>query len=170
VYAYFNVTDSVKDDMGYPWDHDEFPAADSVKYNYAYMNSTYVKDATEVPQLLKDSMKNGSTMIYVRCEQEDENYIYQIVDAIDQHTNNGNINVNNTIYDDDGEAVISIEYFNWNEDDNYSYEPLEPDDEMYDAINEEMQKVFGYDLSDYTYIYENWGDNGTVEETSVSRE
>jgi hypothetical protein len=41
---------------------------------------------------------------------------------------------------------------------------------MYDAINEEMQKVFGYDLSDYTYIYENWGDNGTIGETSVSRE
>jgi hypothetical protein len=169
MYSYFNVTDAVKDDMGYPWDHDEFPAADSVKYNYAYMNSTYVKDATEVPQLFKDSMKDGSTMIYVRCEQEDENYIYQIVDVVNQHMNNGSMNVNNTIYDDDGEAVISIEYFNWDEDDNYSYEPLEPDNEMYDAINEEMQKVFGYDLSDAGYDYGNYY-NGTEGETSISIE
>jgi Uncharacterized protein involved in cytokinesis, contains TGc (transglutaminase/protease-like) domain len=62
-YNYFNVPDSVKDDGSYPWNHDEIPAADGVKYCYVYHNAGNLADVYAVPKYVKQQIKKGSTLI-----------------------------------------------------------------------------------------------------------
>ena len=62
-YNYFNVPDSVKDDGAYPWNHDEIPAADGVKYCYVYHNAGNLADVYAVPKYVKQQIKKGSTLI-----------------------------------------------------------------------------------------------------------
>lgn len=153
MYTWFNVTDSAKEDAGYPWDHEEFPAADATKYNYAYMNAKELEDITEAPQMLMDRMKDGSGMLYLLCAAEEADYIYQIVDTVNSHLIDAYMDTANVSYDDEGNALVSITYEEWESAD--PEEPLDPDvetdTELYEKINEAMQQVFGYGLGGSSY-------------------
>lgn len=148
MYTYFNVTDSVKEGMGYPWNPDDFPEANATKYNYAYMNAVDVADVTGIPQAIKDCMKKGSGMIYLKCPEENAYYAYTIVNTIAEHLDNGYMELTNIVYGDDGDGLVSIEYRLWDEDDPVEPEYPDPvDDEIYEKINEAMKDAFGYELS-----------------------
>ncbi len=58
-YSYFNVPDSVKDDGSYPWDHEEIPAADGVKYCYLARNAGNLKDLYAVPDYVREQLDDG---------------------------------------------------------------------------------------------------------------
>lgn len=152
MYAYFNVTDAVKEGMGYPWDPDEFPEANATKYNYAYMNAVKVADITKVPQLLKEQMEEGSGMIWLMCSEDDAYYISEIVNVISNHLYNGYMELADISNTEDGSVLVSIAYYCW--DDEEPDDPKLPDiidKEIYQKINEAMQKAFGYDLSSTDY-------------------
>lgn len=152
MYTYFNVTDSVKEEMGYPWDHDEFPEADATKYNYAYMNAINIADAADMPKTIRDCMEKGSGMIYLKCADTDAYYAYVIVKTIADHLDNGYMEVASIIYGDDGDALVSIEYHIWDDEKpEYPDEPDLGDEELYKKINEAMKDVFGYELSPKEY-------------------
>ena len=71
-YAQFNVTDAVKDNAGYPWDHDEFPKAESVKYNYAVQNAVKIDDVSDTAALLAKAIADKKTGIFFKLKLSDE--------------------------------------------------------------------------------------------------
>ncbi|MGN0375506.1 MAG: transglutaminase domain-containing protein [Butyrivibrio sp.] len=78
-YEYFNVPDSFKENDGFPWDRDEFPVADSMKYTYITKDAIEIQSIEEVPQLIKnalDEKKNNLTL-------KSESYIPQIENVVD---------------------------------------------------------------------------------------
>lgn len=58
-YAYFNVPDSFKLGGGYPWDTEEFPAAEGFKYCYCLNNAVEAESKEEVVRLIKDMLDDG---------------------------------------------------------------------------------------------------------------
>lgn len=168
MYAYFNVTDAVKEGMGYPWDHDEFPEANATAYNYAYMNASEAGDVTDIPQLIKGQMEKGSTMIYLKCAEDDAYYIYSIVSAINDHLYNGYMDVISSVYGDDGDALVSIEYYIWDDEEpEYPEKPEFGDEETYEKLNEAMQDAFGYELGSTGYDDDIW--NSAAYETYTAQ-
>lgn len=62
-YTYFNVPDSVKDDGSYPWNHEEIPAADGIKYCYLADHAGDLKDIYDIPEYVKKQLDEGSRKI-----------------------------------------------------------------------------------------------------------
>lgn len=69
-YEYFNVPDSFKIDDGYPWDRDEFPVADSMKYSYIVQDAILVETTGEIPQLIRDGLDNNLRKLVLKSEGE----------------------------------------------------------------------------------------------------
>lgn len=67
-YAYFNVPDSFKLDGGYPWDTEEFPAAEGFKYCYCLNNAVEVSGKDEIVQLVRESFENRGGNICVKSK------------------------------------------------------------------------------------------------------
>lgn len=68
-YEYFNVPDCFKEDGGFPWDRDEFPVADSIKYTYILQDAKEIKSITELPQLIKDAFDEKAVTLVVKSEE-----------------------------------------------------------------------------------------------------
>lgn len=64
-YNYFNVPDSVKDNGDYPWDNNEIPAANGIKYCYVYNNAITIKDLYDLPKEIKKAIESGKTSLNV---------------------------------------------------------------------------------------------------------
>lgn len=79
-YAYFNVPDSFKIDGGYPWDRDEFPAADGYKYCYCYNNAVEVKNLDDIERLVKDAVGSGGGSVYIKSKE----YIAGVENIVDK--------------------------------------------------------------------------------------
>ena len=85
MYSCFNVTDAAKDNGGYPWDHDEFPACTATKYNYVLMNAQKVEDVYELPKLLKKAIEDDESVLYLTfiVPEGAEPYLYYSqIDAV----------------------------------------------------------------------------------------
>ena len=70
-YAAFNVTDEAKESAGYPWDHDEFPAATSVKYSFAAMNATKVDSFYDTAKLFSKALNDKKTYCFFKLKLTD---------------------------------------------------------------------------------------------------
>lgn len=70
-YSHLNLTDAAKEDAGYPWDHDEFPAATSVKYSYAAMNAKEVDTFYDTAELFKKAISKKQTSSYFKLKLSD---------------------------------------------------------------------------------------------------
>jgi hypothetical protein len=72
-YSHFNMTDSIWG-QDQNWDHDFFPAANSLKYNYSYMNRKTVDSVYDIPAALREAMdaQMGSVMIEFKEEITEE--------------------------------------------------------------------------------------------------
>ena len=72
-YSQFNVTDEVKENGGYPWNHDEFPAATSVKYSFAAMNAKKVNSFYDTAELFSKAINDKKPYSYFKLKlTEDE--------------------------------------------------------------------------------------------------
>ena len=80
-YAHFNMTDSMWG-QEQNWDHDYFPAANSLKYNMAYQNKKTADSVYDLPKVLRAAMDEqlGSVMIAFKEDIDDEDA--QIASAI----------------------------------------------------------------------------------------
>lgn len=81
-YDYFNVPDSFKEYDGYPWNRDEFPEANSLKYTYVAQNATKIESIDEVPQLIKDAIDNKQTTVAIMTETPMYDTLDRIVSTI----------------------------------------------------------------------------------------
>ncbi|MCM1308695.1 MAG: hypothetical protein NC223_08865 [Butyrivibrio sp.] len=79
-YAYFNVPDSFKLDGGYPWDRDEFPAAEGFKYCYCFNNAAEAESLDGIMQLIQDTLDNGGGTVLVKSKS----YISGVENAVER--------------------------------------------------------------------------------------
>lgn len=84
-YAYFNVPDSFKVDGGYPWNRDEFPAAEGYKYCYCYNNAVEVNNLDDIKQLTNDAVNNGGGSIYIKSKEYIEG-VENVIEEISQNS------------------------------------------------------------------------------------
>lgn len=70
-YSAFNVTDEAKEQASYPWDHDEFPAANSVKYSFAAMNAKKVDSFYDTAALFQKAIKDKKQFSFFKLKLSD---------------------------------------------------------------------------------------------------
>lgn len=99
MYTKLNVTDEIKEQDSYPWDHDEFPKADSMKANYVVQKAKKLDSVYDSADMFKKAIDKKKTACYFKLPLEDNgtkdkayrsfyNYIfseisYQISDGYD---------------------------------------------------------------------------------------
>lgn len=110
LYECFNVTDEIKDDGSYPWDHDEFPACEGTKYNYALQNAEECDSIYKMPELLKKSAKDSAPM-YIKLPVPDGTDAKDYGEQLEVILNSliyeeGYIYVTSPIVCDDGKSVV----------------------------------------------------------------
>lgn len=156
-YAHFNVTDSI---LGQEqnWDHDYFPAANSLKYNMAYQNKKTVDSAYDLPKVLREAMneKMGSVMIAFKEKVDDKTaaVVSAVATSIDNTLMNGNykdmpysLGTYNWIQDENGNYLYSIAFSDYNSD--ASAQNL--DEKQQAKVDEAVRKAFE-GLTPYTGI------------------
>ncbi len=133
-YDYFNVPDSFKEDGGYPWDRNEFPEANSLKYTYIVKNAVKFEKLEDVPQLVKDAIDNNQSSLILMSD-EDMYQIEMVIDSISERlSNNIWVYVSNMAETEDGYVYI-IGIYNEEFDYDYDYdEDLEGIDSIIDEI------------------------------------
>ncbi len=67
-YSSFNVPDSIKDDGGWPWDHELIPAANGTKYSYIYMSAISLDDIYDIPMALKQKSESETGDLYFKLK------------------------------------------------------------------------------------------------------
>lgn len=123
-YAHFNMTDAMWGQQQ-NWDHNYFPAANSLKYNMAYQNKKTVDSVYDIPKVLREAMdeKLGSVMIAFKEDigEEEAQIARAIANSIDSMLMSGN-------YKD---MPYALGGYNWVQD---------PEDDKY---------LFSVSMSDY---------------------
>ncbi len=138
-YAYFNVTDSVKDNDGYPWDKDEFPAANGTKYNYAMNNAVEAANTEDIAVLIKECIDNGGGSLFIKSGIEMED-IEMVLSAVESRYSDNSVYtwINYSIEVEDyylySVAVIIENY----DDEGWNY----IDDDEYQNLQELLDGVF----------------------------
>ena len=69
-YANFNLDDTMMANAQ-EWDKEYFPAATSLKYNYAFMNSKELEDVFKLPKMIKKAIDSEKTQIAVQIKGEE---------------------------------------------------------------------------------------------------
>ena len=67
-YSQFNVTDAVKENGGYPWNHDEFPTADSIKYSFVVQNAQKIDDFSDTAALFSKAIADKKDYCYFKLK------------------------------------------------------------------------------------------------------
>jgi hypothetical protein len=181
-YAHFNMTDAIWG-QEQNWDHDYFPAANSLKYNMAYQNRKTVKTVYDIPSALREAMdeKLGSVMIAFEQEITDEEASiasYAASNVDDQLMSNS--------YEDMPYALMGYSWVQDPEDDSYlfnvsfgSYNSTDQDttltEKQQEKVQEKVQKAFedltpsqmsGYMTMEGETVGEEYG--ATTEEEYIS--
>lgn len=148
-YAHFNMTDSMWG-QEQNWDHDFFPAANSLKYNMAYQNKVTVDDVYDIPKALRKAMedKKGAIMIAFNKEIKESNaeIANAIASSISDLLMNGNykdmpnmLNSYNWVKDPDGDNYLfNVSMGSYNTNDNTQ----NLSDKELEKVNKAVQKAF----------------------------
>ena len=147
-YDYFNVPDGFKLDDGYPWDTDEFPAADSIKYSYFVQNAIEINTADEVPQLIKDAFDEKKINLVLKSNEELTS-VERIIDEISLRLPDTQWVYLNNIAEHDGTYYYIIEVYDesyfedmWEEEWEEEWEEDLEDGELSDDILGAIDELF----------------------------
>lgn len=147
VYAYFNVPDSVKQNSGYPWNAEDFPAATATKYSMAVQDCHTLKDLYELPEAIFDAYRAGENHVFVKTEDFSA-VDYQIIDQIScafgwvlQSNEYAYCYLSQTYNLEDGSVIYNISI------EQGTNEPVTPEESAYDydKMQEIICEVFGVD-------------------------
>lgn len=137
-YTYFNVTDTVKQNAGYPWDASEFPAATATKYCMAVMENTELKDVYALPQAIRTAVDEEKSSLYVSF-QDYSSIDYSMLDQIGAYIGGGYLILGQSYPTEDGTVIYNIRieppYAEPVEDDSCSYD--------YDKMQKAIEETFG---------------------------
>lgn len=70
-YANFNMNDEMAS-QGHDWDHEFFPAATGMKYNYAVQNKQDCADIYDVPSIMRTALDEQNGLVAIGFETIDE--------------------------------------------------------------------------------------------------
>ncbi len=148
-YDFFNVPDEVKEESGYPWNPEEFPAADSYEYCYFVKESKEADSAKALPKLMKelvDANPARGTLNLSLPEEELEAALYVVENISSLYKGEFTyMELANTAFLND-RVYVRVTYSDARfEDDPDS--PVGPENVDYDDLNAEIEKYF----SDYGY-------------------
>lgn len=164
-YGHFNMTDSMWG-QEQNWDHDFFPAANSLKYNMAYMKKKTIDTVYDIPQALRKAMdeKLGSVMIAFKEKIDDDKA--QIANAAVSAVSDMLMNNN---YKDVPYAILNYSWVKDPETDEYLYSitfsGYNSTQNMQNLSEEQMQKIndaVSKALEGLKSMYDS-GDNGMTD-------
>ena len=173
-YAHFNMTDSMWG-QEQNWDHDFFPAANSLKYNMAYQNKETVDDIYDIPKALRKAMndKKGAIMIAFNKEikESDAEIANAIASSISDLLMNGNykdmpyaLNSYNWVKDPDGDNYLfNVSMGSYNTIDNAQ----NLSDKELEKVNTAVQKAFDGLTPADGGMYDGESDNVTTSTTDI---
>lgn len=173
-YAHFNMTDSMWG-QEQNWDHDFFPAANSLKYNMAYQNKVTVDDVYDIPKALRKAMedKKGAIMIAFNKEikESDAEIANAIASSISDLLMNGNykdvpnmLNSYNWVKDPDGDNYLfNVSMGSYNTNDNTQ----NLSDKELEKVNKAVQKAFDGLTPADGGMYDGGSDNVTTSTTDI---
>ena len=173
-YAHFNMTDSMWG-QEQNWDHDFFPAANSLKYNMAYQNKETVDDIYDIPKALRKAMndKKGAIMIAFNKEikESDAEIANAIASSISDLLMNGNykdmpyaLNSYNWVKDPDGDNYLfNVSMGSYNSIDNTQ----NLSDKELEKVNKAVQKAFDGLTPADGGMYDGGSDNVTTSTTDI---
>lgn len=136
-YSYFNVPDSVKQNSGYPWNAEDFPAADATKYCYALQNAVELADLYELPKAVKDGVDAQKGCIFVSFA-DGSVLDYNVTDMISPYVEGYYVYAGNTYSFADGTILYSVTLDKTVD----SVTPEEPPYD-YDKMQKKIEEVFG---------------------------
>lgn len=150
LYSNFNVTDQVKEAVGYPWDIEDFHECTATKYNYVMMNAEELKDIYKLPGAIKEHLGQGTTAMYVTLPvpelADPENFGWQANAVIDSlQSDRYYFSSGEPVFSEDMDKVtLSVAIYDNEEEDGGWYEE---DDPGYSGIDiDKLQKAFEDDL------------------------
>lgn len=173
-YAHFNMTDSMWG-QEQNWDHDFFPAANSLKYNMAYQNKETVDDVYDIPKALRKAMndKKGAIMIAFNKEikESDAEIANAIASSISELLMNGYykdmpsaLNSYNWVKDPDGDNYLfNVSMGTYNTTDNAQ----NLSDKELEKVNKAVQKAFDGLTPADGGMYDGGSDNVTTSTTDI---
>lgn len=173
-YAHFNMTDSMWG-QEQNWDHDFFPAANSLKYNMAYQNKETVDDIYDIPKALRKAMndKKGAIMIAFNKEikESDAEIANAIASSISELLMNGYykdmpsaLNSYNWVKDPDGDNYLfNVSMGTYNTTDNAQ----NLSDKELEKVNKAVQKAFDGLTPADGGMYDGGSDNVTTSTTDT---
>ena len=173
-YAHFNMTDSMWG-QEQNWDHDFFPAANSLKYNMAYQNKETVDDVYDIPKALRKAMndKKGAIMIAFNKEikESDAEIANAIASSISDLLMNGYykdmpsaLNSYNWVKDPDGDNYLfNVSMGTYNTIDNAQ----NLSDKELEKVNTAVQKAFDGLTPADGGMYDGGSDNVTTSTTDI---
>ena len=173
-YAHFNMTDSMWG-QEQNWDHDFFPAANSLKYNMAYQNKETVDDIYDIPKALRKAMndKKGAIMIAFNKEikESDAEIANAIASSISDLLMNGYykdmpsaLNSYNWVKDPDGDNYLfNVSMGTYNTIDNAQ----NLSDKELEKVNTAVQKAFDGLTPADGGMYDGGSDNVTTSTTDI---
>lgn len=187
LYSFFNVTDDAKDDGSYPWDHDEFPACEGTKYNYALQNAEECDSIYKIPELLKKASEDkDSSAVYLKLPVPDgadaDAYCKQLEAIMNSlECESGYVSATVPIVCDDGKSVvvggaIVNSYDVPDMPDDKDLEELNPGNVDYNKLRESFDEQFGgevslsEDIEDqiYYYMYKDYYNSDVWEGSKVT--
>lgn len=150
-----NLPDSVRQQQQ-DWDTDFFPAADSLDYNYCWLNRRSVASVYDVPAAVRQAMDEETDAFALSFPAEttdsDAQLAQQMLYALDNAMMNnpieglpGSIREQTWVMDDDGNYCVLIS-FNY---DSGEPGPMPEDPEAIEKADAALQEAFG-DLFDVT--------------------
>ena len=173
-YAHFNMTDAMWG-QEQSWDHEFFPAANSLKYNMAYQNKETVDDVYDIPKALRKAMndKKGAIMIAFNKEikESDAEIANAIASSISELLMNGNykdmpysLNSYNWVKDPDGDNYLfNVSMGTYNTTDNAQ----NLSDKELEKVNKAVQKAFDGLTPADSGMYDGGSDNVTTSTTDI---
>lgn len=159
-YAHFNMTDAMFG-QEQTWDHDYFPAANSLKHNLAYKDRKILDSVYDLPKALREAMdkKKGSVMIAFKDKVDDEtaNIVSAIASSMDNMLMSGSykdmpysLGTYSWMQDPDGNYIYRVVFGDYNTDttgtQNLSEKQQEKVDKAVEKALEGLTSFYGSEM------------------------
>ena len=155
-YANFNLDDTMMANAQ-EWDKEYFPAATSLEYNYAFMNSKELEDVFKLPKMLKKAVDSEETQVAVHIKGEENMMLVSyIIDQLASYLGDTAYAYTRvaSINEDEKEYLVAVNIEKYN---GTSENPNLSEDD-YIKVQSALEEAFGQPM--YNYDEKEMNDSG----------